>query len=139
MAEEFRLQILTPSQELFNQTVTEVVLPAHDGERGLLKAHENFVGLLGTGALKLVRGGNDYWVMVSSGIYRVDRGEVTVLAELAEPATNIQYEQAASKSETLKNKLGDVDTQSDEYKQTQLELLREQARVEVYRRTNLVN
>lgn len=139
MADEFRLHILTSAAELFNQTVSEVVLPGHDGERGILGGHENFVGLLGTGALKLVREGNDYWVMVSSGLYQVDAGVVTILAELAEPATDIEFETASAQGEELKSKLEQADTLSEEYNYLTLELLRAQARADVYRRTNLVN
>ena len=84
MADEFHVTIMTAGDELFNGTVSELVLPAHDGQVGILAHHENFVGLLGTGLLKAVKGSNDYWLMVSCGVFEVLDGEVVVLAQSAE-------------------------------------------------------
>jgi len=139
MAAEFDLQILTPARELFNEKVSEVVLPSFDGERGVLAGHEDFVGLLGTGALKLVQNGKDYWFMVSSGLYQVDGGVVSVLAETAALAEEIDYERAGQDATELEPKLLGKDTQDEEFVQVKLEYERAKAKADVYRRTNLVN
>ncbi len=59
MAKEFEIEVLTRSKTLYKGKATEVVLPAYDGEVGVLADHANFIGLLGTGPLKVVTGGDD--------------------------------------------------------------------------------
>ena len=91
-ANEFQLQIRTPARTVIDARVTEVVLPAHDGERGVLPGHERFVGLLGTGALKLVREGDDFWFVISSGVYEVQGAKIVVLTEYAQDAREVNVE-----------------------------------------------
>lgn len=139
MAQSFQLEILTPGKKLLATEVSEVVLPAYDGERGVLAGHENFVGLLGTGALKLVRDGNDYWYMVSSGIYEVKGGTVSVLAEVAQEADEIDPAAAQALLPELEKKLAGLSTYELDYKLIKMRCERAQAQIAVHRRTTLLN
>ena len=94
---EFQLKVLTPALELVATQVSEVILPAHDGEVGILAAHGNFVGILGTGVLKYVSKGDDYWLMVSDGVFEVRNGELTVLADVGENAKGVNVDAAKQK------------------------------------------
>ena len=136
---QFSLEILTPGKQVFNGDVQEVILPAYDGDRGILPGHEDFVGMLGTGALKLVKEGNDYWYMISSGVYEVRDGKVSILAELAEGSKELAPEKADSEIKTLQEKLIKLDQESPEGQKLKKQLERLQARVEVHKRTSLVN
>jgi F0F1-type ATP synthase epsilon subunit len=139
MAEKFDLELVTPTERLVSDQVSEVVLPAYDGEDGILAKHEDFVGLLGTGALKLVRGGNDYWYLVSAGVYQISNGKLTICAELAEEAKNVNIETvrvrlAEIDKALLDNKLSDTERQA-----LTDERVQQKARLDVHRRTTLVN
>ena len=140
MATSFSLEILTPAKKVCSEQVTEVLLPAYDGETGVLPQHGDFIGVLGTGVLKLVREGNDHWFMVSSGIYQVKEGAVTVFADVAEPATEVDIEQAKADVEKYSGLLNDVanfDPQNAEEHARSLKLA--ESRIEVNRRTSLMN
>ncbi len=139
MSDSFNLELVTPADTLLNSEVTEVVLPAYDGECGVLANHENFVGLLGTGALKLVRDGNDYWYMVSKGIYQVQDGKLSILTELGETAQSIKPEEATKNLSELEKKLENDSLDSSDKVNIEIEAERERARLEVHKRTSLVN
>lgn len=133
----FTLEILTPGRSLFKGEVSEVVLPGFDGEDGILDGHENFVGALETGVLKFVHSGNDYWFMVSSGVFEVREREVSVLADVAEEATEVDLEASKSSLEELEEKVSNLSSYSAEYKRAKVEFDRARARLEVHRRTQL--
>ena len=139
MAKEFELEILTPLCELVKTSVSEVVVPSHDGERGILANHEDFVGLLGTGALKMVENGDDYWFMVSSGVLEVSGGKVKVLAEVGEEASQIDPDQERARAGELEKRVGTLNLHDAKSKAVQREFLQAKARIEVHRRTQLVN
>lgn len=138
-SQEFRLRILTPGRELFDGDVTEAVIPAHDGEAGVLPMHKDMISLLGTGALKLVHDGNDYWYMVSSGIFEVRGGEVTVLAEVGEPAEAVSIDAARGERERLEPLVSQKNSYDEDFPELKIDFERAKARIEVHRRTHSVH
>lgn len=138
-ADTFPCEILLPSKEVISLDVSEVVLPAHDGERGILPRHGDFVGLLGTGALKFVHQGDDYWMMVSSGSYFVRQGKLTVLAELAEPADEIDLDAAREELKRLEPLLGRSNRHEPSFAKVLVDYARTKARLDVCRRTEALH
>lgn len=136
---QFQLRICTPRGELFSGLVTEAILPGLDGEVGVLAGHKNFIGLLGTGVLKLVRDGDDYWFMLSVGVFEMRGGALTVLAEIAEPASEINNQLNAERVKELEGSISSMSSYLDDYAQLKVEYDRASARLEAYRRTHLVN
>ena len=140
MAREFLVRVLTPGRELFSGEATEVLLPAYDGEVGVLSGHGDFIGALGTGPLKVVSGGNDFWFMLSSGAYRVKSCKLTILAEVGEKPSDSDGQEEAEKARELEAKLADIKSFStstfDGWKR---EFDRSRARIEIHRRTESVN
>jgi F-type H+-transporting ATPase subunit epsilon len=138
MADTFDFQLLSPAHQIAKGQVSEVVLPGYDGEVGVLVKHEGFLGTLGTGVLKVVRDGNDYWFMVSSGIYQVRDGALIVLAEIVESASDIDID---ATKERLKSAASEIEKRSayaPGYEKLSKEVQQLRARVEVHRRTELV-
>lgn len=136
---QFKLEILTPLAKILSADVTDVVLPAFDGERGVLGEHENFIGRLGTGALKYVKDGDDYWLMVSSGVYQVIGGDVMVLAEVGDDASFIDADSERLKLRTLEERLSSVSSYSDEHLALKQQAAQIRARLDVHHRTQVVN
>lgn len=140
MASEFQVEILTPGREVLKAQVTEVVLPAYDGDRGILANHANFIGLLGTGAVKIVHEKDDYWFMVSSGIYEVKNGALTLFAEIAETAEEVDHEAASLDVKKFEDTFSDFANYDPVlYESERPSYERDLARVEVYNRTEVVN
>ncbi len=80
----FRCTVLTPERVAFEAEVEGAVLPAHDGEIGILPGHADFLGALGVGIARLRLKGSETRLAVNGGFLRVDGGGLTVLAEEAE-------------------------------------------------------
>jgi len=138
-SDQFSLRVLTPSRELISALVTEVLLPAHDGEVGVLANHGNFIGVLGTGVLKLVTKGDDYWFMVSAGIFEVRHAQVTVLADQGEAMSDINIDAARAKVAELEPVLSEKSSYDGDFELLKIEFERAKARLEAHRRTELLN
>lgn len=139
MAESFSFELITPVKTLVAEKVQEVTVPAYDGECGVLPGHENFVGLLGTGALKFVKNGDDFWYVVSSGIYQVRNGQLIILTELGEEAAQVKIEEARTRLAELDKLINSSDADPQAVEAFLLERERCEARLEVYNRTHVVN
>ena len=139
MAETFPVQILTPFKKLLTTEASEVVIPASDGECGILANHENFIGLLGTGALKVVNDGNDFWYVVSKGVFKIEGGELKILTNLGEDGTLLDVEAANKKIPLIEEKLKELNPLSNEYQDLQTELQQEKTRIDVHRRAQVLN
>jgi F-type H+-transporting ATPase subunit epsilon len=83
------LKILTPDATLFTGEAKKVVVPALDGELGVLPRHAPLVALLGLGELRATADGKVSRYAVFGGYMRVANDEVVVLAEAAEPKEKI--------------------------------------------------
>ncbi len=79
----FRCTVLTPERVAFEAEVEGAVLPAHDGEIGVLPGHADFLGALGVGIARLRLKGSETRLALNGGFLRVDKGELRVLAEEA--------------------------------------------------------
>ncbi len=84
----FQCDIVTPDHEVFKESVSSVVLPAHDGYLGILTNRAPLLVRLGAGTLTatLVRGGATAFE-VRGGVAQMKDNRLTVLTETATPAT----------------------------------------------------
>lgn len=96
------LKILTPDSTLFTGKVAKVVVPATDGELGVLPRHAPLVALLGMGELRATADGKVSRYAVFGGYMRVAKDEVVVLAEAAEPRDKIDEAKARESLERLR-------------------------------------
>ncbi len=96
MATSLQIEILTPAGEVLNSTASEVLLPSFRGELGILPDHEDLVGLLATGTVKIVEDGKDYWFVVSGGAFKVENQQVTLFAEYGVRAEDIVLSEVES-------------------------------------------
>jgi F-type H+-transporting ATPase subunit epsilon len=89
VAARIRLELVTPTRRLIDIEVDEVRLPAALGEMGVLPGHTPLLTSLGTGPLTYTDGGKERAIAVARGFAEVLDDRVTVLADLAEPAEDI--------------------------------------------------
>ena len=95
MAESFRLHIVTPEGELLDEQVVEMTAPGLRGEFGVLPGHARFMTALGVGELRYRQAaGGDGLVAVAGGFAEVDPEGVSVLAQTAEDAEEIDVVRA---------------------------------------------
>lgn len=91
----FQCTVVTPEQQVFDQTVTQAILPAHDGQIGILTDRAPLLVKIGLGTLRLdVQGGKSQEFFVDGGIAQMKDNRLTVLTEEATPASEIDADAA---------------------------------------------
>lgn len=100
-----KLEIITPDGVTFNDEVEAVVLPGVDGLFGVLPGHAPFMSVLGPGEAKFSRDGKTEYLALSGGFAQVDPHKVSVLAETAELATQIDVARARAKAQAKEQEL----------------------------------
>lgn len=80
------VSVITPEATIYEGEADQVVAPAHNGSLGILRGHAPLMALLGTGTLRIERGGKSTSYTVSGGFLQVVDNTVTVLSERATAA-----------------------------------------------------
>jgi len=120
LPEKIHLEIVTPSRRVLVRDVDEVVLPGIEGSFGVLPGHAPMLAGLQCGVAE-VRAGNEREILaIGAGIAEVGPDRVTVLAETAEKAVEIDSERARRKAseyqEQLKRELSETDIEVVRFK-----------------------
>lgn len=89
-----QLDIVTPDQLVLSREVDYVGAPGLEGEFGVLPGHVPFISALTIGGLYYKTDGKTRFVFVAGGFAEVSDNKVTVLAESAEEAENIDFARA---------------------------------------------
>lgn len=76
--------VISPEATVFEGVADMVVAPAWDGELGIMRGHAPLMALLGSGDLRITRGGATEQFHVQGGFLQVVNDVVTVLSERAE-------------------------------------------------------
>ena len=84
MAERLKVAVISPERTVFEGEADQVVVPAWDGEVGILRGHAPLLALLGQGELRIKQGGSEQRFKISGGFLQVADDVVTVLSERAE-------------------------------------------------------
>jgi ATP synthase F1 epsilon subunit len=79
---KFRIVLLTPKAKLLEARAGSVVLPAHDGQMGILRNHCPILSALGSGIMQVreIVDHADAFYIIEGGFVRVSENNVTVLA-----------------------------------------------------------
>ncbi len=94
MAGKVLLEVVTPARLLLTQEVDEVSAPGADGDFGVLPGHCHFLSTLRVGELRYRVGETNHYMSVLWGVVEASPSKVTVLAEIAEKAEDIDVERA---------------------------------------------
>jgi F-type H+-transporting ATPase subunit epsilon len=90
MATTFRCRIVTPSAEIFDGQATYVTLPAWDGQMGVMASRAPVLAKLGTGSMRVdLASGSSRWFLLREGFVQMESGDLTLLADGAETAEEI--------------------------------------------------
>ena len=91
----FQCTVVTPEQQVVDETVTQAILPAHDGQLGVLTNRAPILVKLGVGPLRLdLAGGTRRVFFVEGGIAQMKSNRLTILTDDAIPASEIDAETA---------------------------------------------
>ena len=80
MSEEFKVEIVNPEKSfLVKDDVSEVVVPAFEGEMGILKDHISIISFLKPGIIKILSKSGDENYYVEDGIVEFKNNNLSVL------------------------------------------------------------
>jgi F-type H+-transporting ATPase subunit epsilon len=88
------IDIVTPERRLLSEEVDMVTLPGSAGQMGVLRGHAPLLSTLDIGEIILHKKGQTRSIAVHGGVVEVRPNKVTVLADLAESAEDIDVERA---------------------------------------------
>ena len=93
----FQCVVITPERQALDAEVSQVTVPAHDGEVGVLPGHAPLLANLGVGLLKYQdTSGTDHFLFIDGGFCHVLNNEVTLLTSGAIAKDEITADQANS-------------------------------------------
>ena len=80
MSEEFKIEIVNPEKSfLVKEDVSEVVVPAFEGEMGILKDHISIISFLKPGIIKILSKSGDESYYVEDGVVEFKDNNLSVL------------------------------------------------------------
>src|SRR5204862_2246040 len=100
-----QLQIVSADKSLVNETVDEVEIPGADGYFGVLPGHTPLLGALGAGEMWYRRGTEVHHLMIAFGFAEVQPDAVTILAQIAERADEIDVARAEAAKQRAEERL----------------------------------
>ena len=105
MSEEFKIEIVNPEKSfLSKEDVKEVVVPAFEGEMGILKDHISIISFLKPGIIKIFSKSGEEHYYVEDGIVEFKNNNLSVLTS---SIFNIK--------DFDKDKISELLTQAEEY------------------------
>lgn len=130
MAETLRLLLVTPERTLLDETVDEVSAPGTVGEFGVLPNHITFLSSLQAGRLAYKQGSQSTRLALSGGFAEVLNNVMTVLADNAEFADEIDLEAARTEAAEAEARLKTLGESAPDYAATAQARQWAQARVD---------
>jgi F-type H+-transporting ATPase subunit epsilon len=128
------VNIVSAEQEIFSGTVEQVIAPAKMGEVGIYPRHTQLLTQLKPGEVRVVKeGGEEEFFFVSGGMLEVQPHVVTVLADTALRARDLDEAKALEAKTRAEQAL--VDRQSDiDYATAEAELAEAIAQLQTIQR-----
>ncbi len=113
MAETLELEIVTPDKKVVSDRAEEVQIPGKNGYLGILPGHAPLITELAVGEITYRREGMTRHLSVAWGFAEVLPDKVTILAESAERADEINVQRAQEQRERAEQRLRSGDPNTD--------------------------
>jgi F-type H+-transporting ATPase subunit epsilon len=128
-------KLVTPERVALEQQVEQISLPTPKGEITILPHHVALVAGLTAGEVRIQQGGKTIPLVISGGIVKIADNVVTVLAQTAEHATEIDEQRAEQAQQRALERLRSVQEGDDvNYAAMSSKIEKEMARVRVARK-----
>jgi len=105
MAGKVLLEVVTPEKLLISQQADEVIAPGSEGDFGVLPGHCHFLSTLRIGELRYRLGDQMNHMAILWGYAEVTPTKVTIMAEIAEKAEDIDVNRAQAAVEKAEQRL----------------------------------
>jgi F-type H+-transporting ATPase subunit epsilon len=132
-----QLQIVSADRSIVNETVDEVQVPGSEGYFGVLPGHTPLLALLGTGELWYRQGAEKRYVSLAFGFAEVQPDRVTILAQIAERADEIDVARAEAARRRAEARLSSLSTTDMDFERARIALLKSLIRLQVAERARV--
>ncbi len=134
MANKILLEVVTPDRLLVSKEVDVVVATSVEGEFGVLYGHVPFLANLAIGELRFKEGNATEYAAVAGGFAEVTSSKITVLAEAAELAREIDMDRAKKARERAEKRLVKSQAEQVDFARAEASLRRSMVRMRVAER-----
>jgi F-type H+-transporting ATPase subunit epsilon len=127
------LEIVTPERLLVREQVDEVEIPGSQGYFGVLPGHTPLLATLQVGELWYRKGQEKTFLVIAFGFAEVLPDRVTILAQIAEKADEVDVVRAQEAQERAQQRLTRPQTEMD-FERARIALLKSMIRLQVSER-----
>ena len=131
MAEQLKLELVTPHKKVVSEEVDEITATGTIGEFGVLPGHTPFLTSLKIGELSYKKGNELHNLAVNAGYFEVVNDVVTVLVETSEYPEEIDVERAKRAQARAEEAMKKLSQEDKEYKEMEAALQRALIRMQV--------
>ncbi len=136
MAMTMHLDVVSAEEQLFSGTVEELIAPGVEGDLGILPRHNQLISNLRPGELRYKTGDGMASLFVSGGVLEVQPHVVTVLADTAIRANDLDEQAALEAQKQAEKALAGKDPEDLDYELLQAELEAAKAQIEMLQRVS---
>ena len=130
------LQIVSADRLLVEEQVDEVEIPGADGYLGILPGHTPLLALLQVGELWYRKGQEKVYLSIAFGFAEIQPDRVTILAEIAEKAEEIDIARAEAAKRRAEERLSKPMMEMD-FERARIALLKSLIRLQVASRARI--
>jgi F-type H+-transporting ATPase subunit epsilon len=130
------LEIVSADRSLVNETVDEVQIPGADGYLGVLPGHTPLLTTLQVGQLWYRQGDTKVFLAIAFGFAEIQPDRVTILAQIAETAEEIDVARAELAKRRAEERLGKPTLDMD-FERARIALLKALVRLNVASRARI--
>jgi F-type H+-transporting ATPase subunit epsilon len=111
MAEAFKFELVSPERLLMSEDVSQVVVPASEGQFTMLKGHAPFMSTIRPGVIEVTRdAGKVARIFVRGGFAEASPTSLTILAERAIPVEDLKADVIAKEIQDASEDVADAKT-----------------------------
>jgi len=123
MAENIKIEVVTPEKVVVDDEAQIVVAPGSSGEFGVLDGHTPFLTTLNVGIIRYTDSSNkERYIFVSGGFAEAMPDKVTILAESAERRSDIDVDRAQEAMQRAEERLAGEKSVDVDYLRAKLAL-----------------
>jgi F-type H+-transporting ATPase subunit epsilon len=131
-----QLEIVSADRLLVREQVDEVEIPGADGYLGVLPGHTPLLTTLQVGTLWYRQGQEKYYLLIAFGFAEVQPDRVTILAQIAEKADEIDLARAEAAKKRAEERLAKPTTDMD-FERARIAMLKALIRLQVASRARI--
>jgi len=131
LPDKLQLEIVTPDRLLLREEVEELQIPGKNGYLGILPGHAPLITELQIGELSYRQDKTTHYLSVAWGYCEVLPDRVTVLAEIAERAEEIDVNRALAAKERAEKRLAGLQSPDLDFNRAMISLQRALVRLQV--------